>query len=226
MNFLEKKITFCFFPGKNTDRISQMKPGKSIQTKLLVSVFVIVSITILCITALMAYLEKDQLNQMELNRLFYETQSIKKRLGHLTYSTNWRQIMLTLSNSMHRDSSMLYFLLTDNNGSILICDNENFIGKSAFEIASLKDVNSPVATDQSFEGKMDHKPYFSAFLSKMNQDLYRDEELKAEKNDVIFDTFWDIRYMGEKLGALRIAFSIRLLRCFLRDLSVLWQRCL
>jgi hypothetical protein len=106
----------------------------------------------------------------------------------------------------------LYFLLTDINGSILISDNEDFLGKSTFEVFSIKDVNSPVATSRSFEGNTGNKNTFSTFLSEMNQDLLHKNMLMAQKNDIIFDTFWDIEYMGEKIGSLRIGFSIKIIK--------------
>ncbi|MCP4022522.1 MAG: hypothetical protein GY729_11830 [Desulfobacteraceae bacterium] len=178
-----------------------------LQTQLLGSVFAIVILTIFSITALMAYLDQKQLHDIELSRIFYQTQSIKKRMGHLMHSSNWRYIILTLSNSKRSDPSMLYYLLTDNNGSILIADNEKYVGKSAFELASIKNVNAPILTDLLVEANPAGKPIFTVFLSQMNKALYQKGELKAQKQEIIFDTFWDIHYMGEKLGSLRIGFS-------------------
>ena len=109
--------------------LNKMLPQKTLQRKLLVSVFIIVSLTILSITAVVTIILKKQFQQAELSRIYYETDALKKRLGHLMYGKNFRYLMITLSNAKKANSSILYFVLTDSNGKILIADNERIIGQ-------------------------------------------------------------------------------------------------
>jgi len=56
-----------------------MLSKKTLQTKLLVSVFIIVSLTVISITAVMTFIEKNRYQQTELNRIYYETHGLKKK---------------------------------------------------------------------------------------------------------------------------------------------------
>jgi len=91
-----------------------MLSKKTLQTKLLVSVFIIVSLTVISITAVMTFIEKNRYQQTELNRIYYETHGLKKRLGDLMYGQNFRYLKITLSNTKRRQtqlSCILYSLI-------------------------------------------------------------------------------------------------------------------
>lgn len=60
-----------------------MPSGKTLQAKLLSSVFIIVTIIILTFTALATWFEKNRYQQTELKRIYYETLAVKKTDGNL-----------------------------------------------------------------------------------------------------------------------------------------------
>jgi len=184
----------------------------NLQKKLLSSVFIIVTILIILITALATFFERNRFQQMELNRIYYETSAIKKRIGHLMFGSNWRYLMITLSNAKSANPSLLYFAITDINGSILVADDEKMIGKNQFDTVSLNDSAPPLFETNHVE-IMDAIPSrFVIFQSRLNKDLYEGKTLRAHKNEMIFDTSWDITYMGEKRGSLLVGFSKKALK--------------
>ncbi len=184
-----------------------MLPQKTLQKKLLVPVFIIVSLTILSITAVVTIIVKDQFQQAELNRIYYETDALKKRLGQLMYGQNFRYLMLTLSNAKETNPAILFFLLTDGNGKILIADNEAFINQNSFPVASIQDKNAPLY-DNLKQAKGEIVPdRFKIYLSQLTTDIRDKKLIKGRNMEIIFDAIWEISYLGEKMGELRVGFS-------------------
>ncbi len=183
-----------------------MLPQKTLQTKLLVSVFIIVSLTILSITAVVTIILKKQFQQAELSRIYYETDALKKRLGHLMYGQNFRYLMITLSNAKKANSSILYFVLTDSNGTIFIADNESLIGQNQFPTATILDKKGPLYTNTPVKDEI-VQDLFKINLSRLTTDIRDKESIKGRNREIIFDAVWEITYMGEKMGDLRVGFS-------------------
>lgn len=183
----------------------------NLQKKLLSSVFIIVTILIILLTVLATFFERNRFRQMELKRIYYETSAIKKRIGHLMFGSNWRYLMITLSNAKSANPSLLYFVLTDIKGSILVADDEKMIGKNQLD-TTLNDMDTPLFEVNHVE-IMDAIPSrFVIYQNRLNKDLYEGETLRAHKNEMIFDASWDITYMGEKRGVLKVGFSRKALK--------------
>jgi len=180
---------------------------KTLQAKIIWSVLIIVTTSILCLTLLVTWYEKNRFQQMEFKRIFWETSAVKKQLGHLMFSKNLRYLMLTLTNAKASNPSMLYFLVTDMNGTIIASDKEEMVGLSAFETASVKNISKPLYSYAGTDSVSSNKVSFNIFHSRLNHDLYNGDLLIADKGEVIFDSLWDISYMGEKLGTLRVGTS-------------------
>jgi len=184
-----------------------MRLKNNLHKKLLSSVFIIVGITILLVTALVTVLEKSRFQQMEFNQIFYETSAIKNRIGNLMFDSNLRYLMITLSNAKSANPFLLYFSLADKNDVILVSDEEQVIGKKEFETATLKDITHPIFEKANVETMDKISSRFRIYQSRLNKDLFEGGRLKAQKNEEIFDAFWDITYMGDHLGTLRMGFS-------------------
>ncbi len=187
----------------------QMNMGtySTFQGRLISSVFIIVTAVILVLTAFVTYFEKNRYRKTELNRIYYETLSIKKRLGQLMFGSNWRHLKITLENAKAANPLMLYFILSDTNGKILVSDDDTLIGKTSFDKVAITDIDNPLF-ESSDVALMDDMP--SRFLihqSEPVRDRHGDTLLRAARGEMIFDTFWDITYMGEKMGELRVGFS-------------------
>jgi signal transduction histidine kinase len=186
--------------------LNKIFPQKTLQTKLLVSVFVIVSLTIVFITAVVSFIVKKQFQQTELTRIYYESNALKTRLGQLMYGQNYRSLMITLSNAKITNPAILYFLLTDKKGTILIADNETLIGQKQFSVVS-QDENDPLYTNTDrLKGEIS-SDVFKIYLSRLTTDIYDKESIKGRNRDIIFDATWEISYMGEPMGDLRVGFS-------------------
>ncbi|NOX32121.1 MAG: hypothetical protein GXP56_00065 [Deltaproteobacteria bacterium] len=189
-----------------------MHSKNSLQKKLLGSVFIIVTILIILVTVLVTFFEKNRFQRMEFDKIYYETHAIKKRIGYLMFGSNLRYLMITLSNAKSANPSILYFVLTNLKGSVLVSDDENMIGKNKIETVTLRDIVKP-AFEVSHVEIMDKIPSrFRIYYSQLNKDIYEGKTLRARKSEVIFDTFWDITYLDEKLGTLRVGFSRQTLK--------------
>ncbi len=184
-----------------------MRSKQTFQKKIITPVFIIVTLMILMVTALVTFFEKNRFQKAELSRIYYETSAIKKRIGHLMFGSNWRYIMITLENSKSANPFILYFTLTDMNGSILISDDEAMVGENAFNTVTISDIHQPVFEKSNVESIKKIPSWFRIYQSSLNRGILDDEKLIATKNEKVFDAFWDITYMGEKMGVLRIGFS-------------------
>lgn len=184
-----------------------MHKAPTFQKKLITSVFIIITLTILLITTCVTFFERNRFQKAELNRIYYETGAVKKRIGHLLFGSNWRYITISLENARAANPNILYYVLTDMNGAILISDDEGMIGKTGFDTVSILDKDQPVFEKANVE-VMDRFPsYFRIFESRLNRDLFQAYTRLAEKKETVLDAFWDITYMGEKQGVLRVGFS-------------------
>jgi signal transduction histidine kinase len=193
-----------FFWGKTLP--NKILTGNTLQTKLLVSVFIIVSLTIVCITAVVNFIVKKQFQQTELNRIYYESNAFKNRLGQLMYNQDHRSLMVRLSNAKTANPAILYFLLTDKTGTILIADNETRIGQNQSAAATVQDKNDPVYTNSARKGESASDP-FKVYLSRLTTDIYDKGAIKGRNQELIFDAVWEIFYMGAPMGELRVGFS-------------------
>ena len=184
-----------------------MKSNQTLQKKLVTSVCVIVTLTVMILLGIAALVEKKRFQQVELERIFYKTDAMKKRLGHLIYGGNLRYLMITLTNAKAADPAMLYFVVTDNSGRILVADDEAVIARNRFEAARIQTPDTPLVTARDLPATDRVPGQFEIFLSSMHQTLVRDTRVVAKKGDLIFDAFWDIYYLGEKMGTFRVGYS-------------------
>lgn len=182
-----------------------MPVKKSLQSKLLLSVFSIVTITILIVTVFALSMEQTRLQKNEINRIYYETDALAKRLGQMIYNSNLRSAMIALVNTLKSDTGMLYFFVTDASGGMLLTDSGIPADKSFADQVTI--LNTDPITVRNSLGTNGIKKYFKVYLSALNQDIYIGDQLRAKKNEKIFDTEWDITYMGQKVGLLQTGFS-------------------
>lgn len=119
-----------------------MLSPRTLQAKLLVSVFLIVSVMVTCLTALVIYVEKERFQKKELERIHLKTHAMGQRLGHLMSGKNWRYLMITLSNAQKADESLLYFAVTGADGKVLVSDRGARIGKP-FDLSRHKALKYP-----------------------------------------------------------------------------------
>jgi len=125
----------------------------------------------------------------------------------LMYGQNYRSLMITLSNAKITNPAILYFLLTDKKGTILIADNETLIGQKQFSVARIQDENDPLYTNTDrLKGEIS-SDVFNIYLSRLTTEIRDKEFIKGWNRDIIFDAIWEISYMGELMGELRVGFS-------------------
>lgn len=199
-----------------------MLSNKTLQTKLFTSVFIVVSLTVISITGLASWIEKNRFQQAELRRIYFATDSMKKRLGHLIYGNNLRSLVIALTNAKNSDPSILYFLLSDINGRIMIADKQDLIGKTSFDAVTRIDGQAPLPVKGVLPMDAVESGKFRIYLSRLNQDMgdpdmgsidsldpkIQDRErFRGKSREAIFDVFCDIYYMNEKMGTLRVGFS-------------------
>ena len=177
------------------------------QRRIVGPVFIIVTVMILMITVLVIFFEKNRLQKQALDRIYYETDAVKKQLGRLMFSANLQVLKNTLEDVNAADPAMLYYVLMDMNGAILLSDNASLIGRSLFDDARIENISQPVFQRSFIEIANQTPAWVRIYTSRLNKSIWEGERLKAGKNEQIFDAFWDISYTGEKLGTLRIGFS-------------------
>ncbi|MFH2059111.1 MAG: ATP-binding protein [Pseudomonadota bacterium] len=180
---------------------------QTLQKKIVTPVFIIVTLTILILTACVTFYEKNRFQKQELSRIFYETSVIKKQLGFLMLGSDWQYIRNSLENTKAADPFLLYFVLTDMSGVIRVCDDEKMLSKTHFDAVTIKNIKQPVFESSHVEIKDTRPSWFRIYQGQLNQDCFKGETLRASTGEMVFDTFWDISHMGEKMGMLRIGFS-------------------
>lgn len=180
---------------------------KKLQKKILTSVFVIVTLIILSVTTLVTLFEKDRFQRSELKQMYYETLSIKKSLEHLMSGSNRRDLMMNLRKAKSLNPAILFSVITDLNGIILVSDDEKLIGKNQFDTVTIKNLVKPLFEVSHIETMNKTPSRFIIYQSVLNKNLFSENILKAQKNEIILDSFWGITYMGEKRGILRVGFS-------------------
>jgi signal transduction histidine kinase len=178
-----------------------MLAPRNLQSKLLVSVFLIVSIVVTCLTALVIYVEKGRFEKKEMDRIYYATDAMKKRLGHLIYGKNWRYLMITLSNAKAADQSMLYFAVTGEEGQVLVSDRELVSGSDAFDFSRRLAPKEVLYHKASQTNTGDFWIYLARYFpgGRGGSD--------PDSGEIIFEAVHDIVYLGEQLGQLRVGFS-------------------
>ena len=177
-----------------------MFPPRTLQAKLLISVFFIVSLTVTAMTALVIYIEKEQFQSNELERIFYKADAMKTRLGHLLYGKNWRYLMMTLTNAKEADPSMLYFAVTDTEGRVIIADDETLIGKNGRELSRPADPDSPLYSRGLTHNKK-NRGRLKIFLAE-----YGSGNADTDTR-LVFEAVCDIVYLGRTMGQFRAGFS-------------------
>ena len=180
---------------------------QTLQKKIIKPVFIIVTLTILIVTAFVTFYEKNRFQKQELNQIYYETSVIKKQLGLLMLGSDWQYIRNNLEYTKAANPLILYFVLTDLNGVILVCDDEKMLGKTHFDTVTVNIVRQPVFESSHAEMRGTRSFWFRIYQAQLNKDCFEGETLRASKSEMVFDTVWDISYMGEKLGMLRLGFS-------------------
>ncbi|MFO7751930.1 MAG: ATP-binding protein [Desulfobacteraceae bacterium] len=181
-----------------------------LQTKLVVSVALAIVITLSAAVAIITVFEKNRFRELELNRVFYKTEFLVRRLGHLMYNSNWRYLNISLTNSMAMDRDMLYYVLKNRSGDAVSSSAEGAAWKKDFD-AVVKDRNSAAIYEREpglkGAGGDDGHGNFKVYVRELSGDLSFRDTVRAEKGDLIFEACWQIHYLGEKLGTLQMGFS-------------------
>ncbi|MGM0643822.1 MAG: ATP-binding protein [Thermodesulfobacteriota bacterium] len=181
-----------------------------LQTKLVVSVALAIVITLSAAVAIITVFEKNRFRELELNRVFYKTEFLVRRLGHLMYNSNWRYLNISLTNSMAMDRDMLYYVLKNRSGDAVSSSAEGAAWKKDFD-AVVKDRNSAAIYEREpglkGAGGDDGHGNFKVYVRELSGDIAFRDTVRAEKGDLIFEACWQIHYLGEKLGTLQMGFS-------------------
>jgi len=180
-----------------------MLTPRTLQAKLLISVFLIVTLTISSMTALVIFIEKKQSQETEMERIFYKADAMRTRLGHLMYGKNWRYLMMTLSNAKAADPSLLYFAVTGVDGRVLIADDPALVGQPRFDLTLVDDPEHPLYSKDE-TGK---KGLFRIFLSQYRSDIEPGAPGYANQGEVIFEAVYNIVYLGNPMGQFRAGFT-------------------
>lgn len=181
-----------------------------LKTKLLVSVALAILITLSAAVAVITVFEKKRFRELELNRLFYKTEFLVRRLGHLMYNANWRYLDISLNNSMAMDSGMLYYVLKDREGKIVSASADGAVESNEFDVLLDDPSASPVYgrdIDLADAGGNGGDHNFQVFVKKSARKIVFRDKVRAEKGDSVFHASWAIFYLGERLGTLEMGFS-------------------
>lgn len=181
----------------------------SLRKKLFRSVFIVVASIVLSAAAVVTWFEKQRHQQMELNRIYYETREIKQQLGHLLFNEDFRSLMIVLSNAKSANPGILYFTVTDLDGKILVADNDKMVGSDVFSTVSVENLSAPLATRTQFESKEDEHSRFEIYSARLNADVQEGTLIRGRTGEKVFDTWWDVDHMGNEIGRLRIGYSER-----------------
>ena len=142
--------------------------------------------------------KKSRFQKKELDRIYLMTDAMKKRLGHLMHGSNWRYLMITLSNAKAGDSSILYFAVTGENGQVLVSDRDDLVGHPAFDLTRYPKPAQPLYR----KVVPDEKGAFRIYLAS-----YGPEGRPDGKTETVFEAVHDIVYLGASMGQLRVGFS-------------------
>ncbi len=181
----------------------------SLRKKLFRSVFIVVASIVLSAAAVVTWFEKQRHQQMELNRIYYETREIKQQLGHLLFNEDFRSLMIVLSNAKSANPGILYFTVTDLDGIILVADNDKMVGSDVFSTVSVENLSAPLATRTQFESKEDEHSRFEIYSARLNADVQEGTLIRGRTGEKVFDTWWDVDHRGNEIGRLRIGYSER-----------------
>lgn len=206
-----------------------MKQKIKLQTRLLVSVGLVVVMAFLSIAWYVSTIEEKELEAGELKRIYLKSESLTRRMGHLMYSSNWRYMALALTADMNNDISMLYFYITDPDGEILLCDDTTRVGTvEPLRVPLVQPGAAPVFNDIFYSQGGDDVLTFKVYRTRLKGNASFKGTLRGEPGEEIFDSVWDIRYMGESLGTLRMGFSRKALTSKLTHIrfSILGMGCL
>ncbi len=177
---------------------------RTLQSKLLISVFLIVTFTVSGLTALVIYVEKERSQANELERIYYKADAMKKRLGHLMYGKNWRYLMMTLSNAKQADPALLYFAITDPEGEVLIADDESMVGRKRFDLTRIVEPARPLYFKAASPDKNESLGEFSIHLSRF---LPGKVVSGAADGELIFEAIYDIAYLNTPMGQFRAGYT-------------------
>jgi len=175
-----------------------MLSHRTLQTKLLVSVFLIVSIMVTALTVLVIYVEKNRFQKKELDRIYLMTNAMNKQLGHLMHGKNLRYLMIILSNAKAADKSVLFFAVTDTTGKVLVSDRENLIGNPSFDLTRYRAPGLPLYRKAGPDETQRFQIYLASYPS--------DGKAKGQE-EAVFEAVHNIVYLGQSMGQLRVGFS-------------------
>ena len=187
-----------------------MTGKRHLKTKLLVSVALAIVITLSAAVAVITVYEKKRFRKLELDRVFYKTEFLVRRLGHLMYNSNWRYLNISLTNSMAMDPAMLYYVLKDREGDIVSASVDGAVEDNEFNVLLETPSAAAVYTrdiDLEGAGGKDGNRNFQVFVKKSARDIVFRDTVRAEKDDSVFHASWAIFYLGERLGTLEMGFS-------------------
>lgn len=196
-----------------------MLKKNNLQKKIFGAVCIASGAMIFAAAFLVIWFEQDRCRKEKYNHIFHSTLAVKNMVIGLKPALEPEYFKKVLTQIVSADPDILYFVLTDKNGGVLVSDIKNKKEDLNFEIATIKQISHPlVETVYKKDQKMSAR--FVVYASRLNQDIFKNSMLKAARDEQILDAFWDIAGTGPQLGVLRIGFSMERLKQYLFFVSI------
>ncbi len=185
---------------------------KTLRSRLMAAVCLIVSTTVLLCLGAGIYLENQRHRQGMLDTLYYKTMGMKQRMGHLLYGKNLRYLMINLKNARKADPDLLYAVIQDAAGRILLADDPAWLAMEVPPIAT------PLGPDLDYNGpqglSLGGMAGFRVRESRLNL-LLQGGGGDHGPGAPVFEVHSDITYLGNSLGVLRLGYSQQRVRSHL-----------
>ena len=112
--------------------------------------------------------------------------------------------MMTLSNTKTADPALLYFAVTDTAGRVLIADDETMVGRERFDLARALDPDTPLYRREAPPELAESHGAFNIYLSRFRPGK---EAAGVPDGELIFEAVYDIVYLGQPMGQLRVGYT-------------------
>ena len=191
-----------------------MKRKMRLQSRLSLLLGVVVLFVVTLSVTVFSWFEGIALKEEVHRELLAQTRTISRRIGQLFYSSNWRFLLVGLQNDRANQPDIVYFFLTDVDGTILLAHDTALVGS-----------RDPVVVQPTLDP--DRIRFAGRFVNTASgfpdNDSFRIQEIplkrdvpyrggfRGRRGDRVFDTWWQVAYGGKALGHLRIGYSRSLL---------------
>ncbi len=184
-----------------------MFKSDSFKNKIIITVWFISLIIFLGLTAAVVGFEKKQWLNKEFDRIYHATYGFKKKLPDLMAEPDTGYLEIFFAGAINSDPGILYFILTDTDGKVIVSDNENRVGKHGFDTATIKEITRPLYEVLHHEEEKAAPTRFVIYKSLLKEAVIWEGVEKAAENELIIDAFWDMSRKGTSLGTLRVGYS-------------------